>query len=494
MSSLRSGLVALASGNGLSTVRSRALLVAVFTFLWCLNPAFAQNVTGTLTGIVSDASGAVVPNAAVTMKNEDSGDVRKTISNGEGFFSITAVQPGKYTVLVESKGFQKFEQRGLVFNAGDKRTLSDITLTVGSTVDTVVVEGTAAQLSPVDSGEKAAVISQQELQNIAIVGSNAAEFVKILPGMAMTAGGTNVASFSGEVHGTGSGPVGSFSANGGRTGGIDITSDGAHIIDPGCNCGQAVDTNVDMTQELKVTTSNFGADSQKGPVVIAAVGKSGGKSFHGQAYFYGRDSIMNANDALNNAQGRDATGNPLAPKPATKYLYPGGNIGGPVIIPGTNFNKNRDKVFFFFAYEYYGQTVDNGIYQATVPTANMRNGNFSPAELATLGNAGYESTSNVGSQFPGGIIPASQFMGSWGAAMTSLLPAAERQSGGRAGLQLCQLFRRSRRTLTSCVPASTTASTTTPSCSSATTASATPHTLRIRCGGGRARRFRIRRG
>ena len=98
-----------------------------------------------------------------------------------------------------------------------------------------------------------------------------------------------------------------------------------------------------MTQELKVTTSNFGADAQKGPVVIAAVGKSGGQKFHGQLYFYGRDSILNANDALNNAQGRDASGNPLAPKPATKYLYPGGNIGGPVIIPHTNFNKNHDE-------------------------------------------------------------------------------------------------------------------------------------------------------
>ena len=186
MSSLRSGLVALASGNGFSTVRTRALLAVLFTFLWCFTPAFAQNVTGTLTGIVSDASGAVVPNANITMKNEASGDVRKTISNGEGFFSITAVQPGKYTVAVESKGFQKWEQRGLVFNAGDKRTLADISLTVGSTGDTVVVEGTVAELSPVDSGEKAAVISQQELQNVSIVGSNAAEFVKILPGMAMT--------------------------------------------------------------------------------------------------------------------------------------------------------------------------------------------------------------------------------------------------------------------------------------------------------------------
>ena len=424
MSSLRNGLVALACRSGQRTSRPSALLAVLFTFLWCLNPAFAQNVTGTLTGIVSDASGAVVPGASVIMKNADSGDVRKTVSNGEGFFTITAVQPGTYVVLVEAKGFQKWEQRGLTFNSGDKRTLSEISLTVGSTGDTVVVEGTVSELSPVDSGEKASVISTKELQNISIIGSNAAEFVKILPGMAMTSGdGSNRASFSGEQHGTGQGPVGSFSANGGRTGGMDITSDGAHVIDPGCNCGQAVDTNVDMTKELKVTTSNFGADSQKGPVVVSAVGKSGGQKFHGQAYFYGRHNSMNANDAFNNAQGRDPNGNPLAPKPETKYMYPGGNIGGPLIIPGTNFNRNRDKVFFFFAYEYYGQTVDNSIYQAAVPTAAMRTGNFSPTELAKLGNAGYQATSNVNDNYPGGIIPASEFTG-FGKAMMNLYPNA----------------------------------------------------------------------
>lgn len=422
MSSMRSGLVALASVRAGQTRRASALLAAFFTLMWCLLPTFAQNVSGTLTGIVSDSSGAVVPNASVTMKNEDSGDLRKTVTNGEGYFSITAVQPGKYTVTVDAKGFKGWEQRGIVFNSGDKRTLSEITLTVGAAGETVLVEGTISEISPVDSGEKAAVITTKELQNVSILGSNAAEFVKILPGMAMTASATNTANYTGEVHGTGAGPIGSFSANGQRTGAMDITSDGAHIIDPGCNCGQAVDTNVDMTKELKVTTSNFGADAQKGPVVVSAVGKSGGKDFHGQAYFYARHNSMNANDALNNAQGRDSKGNPLAAKPETKYMYPGGNIGGPVLIPGTNFNKNRDKLFFFFAYEYYGQTVDNSIYQAAVPTAAMRQGNFSPSEIAKLGNAGYNVTGGLNSNYPNGIVPASEFT-KWGQAMMSLYPA-----------------------------------------------------------------------
>lgn len=371
--------------------------------------AWSQVVTATLTGTVSDTSGAVVAGATVIMKNEASGDLRRTVSNGEGFFTITAVPPGVYTVAVEAKGFNKFEQKGVSLNAGDKRNLSDIALAVGSGAETVTVEATVDEITTVDSGEKAAVIGTKQLQNIAVVGANAAEFIKILPGMALTSGTQNEG-YSGEVAGTNSGPIGSFSANGQRTGALDITSDGAHVIDPGCNCGQAVNVNIDMTQEMKVLTSNFGADAQKGPVFISAVGKSGGAQFHGQGYFYARHNAMNANDSLNNAQGRGADGNPLAPKPLTKYLYPGGNIGGPVLIPGTNFNKNRDKLFFFFGYEYYKQDVDNGIYQSFVPTQEMRNGNYAQSYLDSLHgkqDIGY-NVSGAASKFPGGIVPASE--------------------------------------------------------------------------------------
>jgi hypothetical protein len=97
--------------------------------------------------------------------------------------------------------------------------------------------------------------------------------------------------------------VGNFSANGQRTGALDITSDGAYIIDPGCNCDQAVNTVTDMTAEMKILTSNFGAENAKGPVVIAAIGKSGGSKFHGEAYLYARDAIVDATNASNNSEG-----------------------------------------------------------------------------------------------------------------------------------------------------------------------------------------------
>jgi hypothetical protein len=372
----------------------------VLGFAVLSTPLQAQ--TAALAGTVADPTHAIIPNATVILKSDLSGDTRRTLSNGEGYFTISAIQPGTYSVSIEATGFQKWEEKGIVLNAGDKRNLSNIALTVGNVSQTVEVSGVAQEITPVDSGEKSQVISEKQLQNIAVVGSNAAEFIKILPGMAITAGAQNQASFTGETHGTGAGPIGSFSANGQRTGAIDITSDGAHIIDPGCNCGQAVDTNVDMTQELKVSTSNFGADSAKGPITISAIGKSGGNAFHGQGYLYARDNIMNANNALNNAQGYiPSTGVVNAPRPLTKYFYPGVNIGGPVLIPGTNFNHNKDKLFFFAAYEYYVQTVDNGLYQSYTPTAAMRKGDFSNTD----GNAGYQVSGGV--NFPNNIVPSS---------------------------------------------------------------------------------------
>ncbi len=331
----------------------------------------AQNVSGTLTGTVADASGAVVPNASVTMSNQSSGDVRRTVSNSEGFFSINAVQPADYTVLIEAKGFEKWQRKGVHFDPGDKRNLADIALTVGSSTETVTVSSEADSVTPVDSGEKSEVIGQKQLQNVSILGRNATEFIKILPGFAINGGLVNSA-YQGEAQGTGSGPIGSFSANGTRNGALDITSDGAHVIDPGCNCGQAVNLNADMTSEMKVMTSNFGAENAKGPIVVAGIGKSGGHDFHGEAYMYARHNSLNANDWQNNAAGTGPDGKPAAPKPATHYFYPGGNIGGPVLIPHTHFNRNRDKLFFFVGYEDYKQQIDNGIYRATVPTAEMR--------------------------------------------------------------------------------------------------------------------------
>jgi hypothetical protein len=418
-----------------------AFCALIYVFAPCVE---SQNVTGTLTGTVTDASGAVVPGAQVSMRNESSGDERTTISNGDGFFSISAVQPGDYTINIESKGFQRWQSTGIHFDPGDRRNLTNITLQVGSAAETISVSGAAESITPVDSGEKSTVIDQNLLQNVQIAGQNAAEFIKLLPGFAMTGGTTNSSSFSGQVESTGAGPVGSFSANGQRTAALDITSDGAHIVDPGCNCGQAVNTVADMTAEIKVLTANFGAENSKGPVVIAAVGKSGGAQFHGEAYLYARNSIFDANDSFNNSEGLNpSTLKPISPRPDTFFYYPGANIGGPVLLPFTHFNRSHDKLFFFLAYEYYKQQTqdpNHDIFNAFVPTQAMRNGDFNSADLSAYlkgSNPGYAVTSGIESYvqpgtktaanpngtkpFPNGMIAPSQ-MSPFGIAQFNLYP------------------------------------------------------------------------
>jgi hypothetical protein len=413
--------------------RMNALWGAAALALIALAPvSFGQALSGTLTGTVADSTGSVVPKANITVRNAASGDVRKTITNNEGYFTVAALAAGTYSVSVDAPGFQKYEARDLAFNPGDKRNL-DVVLQVGTATQTVEVVSAQDTVTPVDSGEKSSVLTTKELQNISVIGRSAAEFIKILPGMAQTGSGVdNRPGFSGEVigiNGNGDGghqsALGYFSANGTPTNSMDITADGSHVSDPGCNCATPVNPNTDMIQEFKVQTSNFSAENSKGPVVLNSISKAGTTNFHGEGYFYARHSALNSNDWLSNAFG--------IAKPNNKYFFPGGNIGGPVLIPGTRFNKNRDKLFFFTGYEYFYQDIDTGVLTASVPTDAMRNGDFSPASIAALGaNAPGSPGQITDPKFPGGIIPKSSF-DPGGLALINLYPKANAnpaQTGG----------------------------------------------------------------
>ncbi|MBL8231759.1 MAG: carboxypeptidase regulatory-like domain-containing protein [Bryobacterales bacterium] len=390
------------------TTRFRVLVITALIIL-SASLAFAQQVTGSLSAIVVDKSGAVIPNAKITMTNELSGDIRRSTTNQDGYFSISGVFPGTYTVQVEANGFSTYIAKRVTFNPGDRRTLPDITLDVAATGTTVEVSGVLEELTPVDSGEKAAVITQKQLQNVAVVSRSAAEFIKILPGMVPTPGIENRNGWNGEnigINGNGDGgkqsAIGNYSANGTPTGALVINADGAQVDDPGCNCATPVNPNPDMIAEMKIQTSNFAAENSRGPVVINAITKSGGKDFHGSAYFSARHFSMNSNYAEFNARG--------IARPNNKYYFPGGNISGPVVLPKTNFNKNRDKMFFFAGFEAYRQTIDTGLLQSIVPTEQMRNGDFS--NTAYLDSIGRRFGAAGGAldpvRFPGSRIPASQ--------------------------------------------------------------------------------------
>jgi hypothetical protein len=399
----------------LKASRGTIVLLALFAGLLLMSTSLsAQSIYATLTGVVSDTSGAVVPNANITLKNQSSGDVRKTVSNGDGYFTFSSIPTGAYSVTVESSGFEKYEVTGLSFTGAEKRNL-DISLKVGSSATQVDVISQADILAPVDSGEKSATLTTKELQNFTVVGRSAAEFIKVLPGFAIAGTGVeNRASFTGETIGiNGNGDGGSqsalnnaFAPNGTPTNSMDITADGAHVSDPGCNCATPVNPNTDMIQELKVLTSNFSAENSKGPIVMNTIAKSGGHDYHGEGYFYARNFALNANDWINNQKG--------IARPESKYYFPGGNLSGPVLIPHTNFNKNRDKLFFFAGFEYYKQTLDSGGVSgpltATVPTSGMLNGDFTAGELAKLGvitASGSAPVVPTGTGFTNGVLSPS---------------------------------------------------------------------------------------
>ena len=349
------------------TLRGKVLLgMALFAVLAANLPA--QSIYGTLTGVVSDPSGAVIPGVTVKLTNEASGSHLETVTNADGYYTFASISVGDFTYAleVEAKGFQTYKATGIAVSGAEKRNMN-VTLAVGTASQTVEVSGVADTLAPTDSGEKSYTLTSKELENYIIISSNAAQFIEITPGFGIANGTANRANYTGEVIGiNANGDAGSqsplnaaYSYNGLPSNSLDITADGAHVSDPGCDCDTPVNPNVDMIAEIKVLTT-YAAENQKGPMVISSVTKSGGQDFHGSGFFSARNYVLNANDALFNASGEA--------RPQNKYYYPGGTIGGPVLIPHTRFNRNRDKLFFFTGFEYFYQVLDTGLLRADVPT------------------------------------------------------------------------------------------------------------------------------
>jgi hypothetical protein len=384
-------------------------------------PAGAQSLTGQLSGTVVDTSDAVLPGVTVTLINELSGDQRTTVSNASGNFVFAAVQAGTYTVKAELSGFQTIETKGIVLRLGENRNLTQLKLGVAGLTEQVAVTA-VTELAPISSGEKSVSISGEQIQNIAIVGRSAAELLKILPGMVPLGGSNGAPGFNGEIigiNGNGEGgkqsALGNYSSNGTQSNALDIVIDGAHGSDPGCNCATSVNPNPDMVEEFKVLQANFGAENAKGPTTVNVVSKAGGRDFRGTAYLYARNFRWNSNEWFLNKVDNAAAG--PQNKPENKFYFPGFNIGGPLLIPGTDFNKSRDKLFFFFGYEYYKQDLDTGTLRSWVPTQAMRNGDFSDAAyLAALGDGGGQPFASNG-----GFVPANEIDPN-GRVLLNLLP------------------------------------------------------------------------
>ncbi len=231
-----------------------SLLALFSTSLW------AQGIFATLTGVVTDPSQAVVSGAKVTLRDLGSGSLRDTVTNGDGYYTFASVPVGNYALTVEAQGFKSHKEDEIRLGGGERHNVN-VTLVVGSQGETVEVVGAQDLTAAVDSGEKSFTLETKELQNFTQVGSNAAEYIKLVPGFGVNNGTSNRASYRGQVIGINANGDGgdsqsplnnNFSYNGLPSNSLDIVADGAHVSDPGCNCDTPVNPNSDFLQEFKV--------------------------------------------------------------------------------------------------------------------------------------------------------------------------------------------------------------------------------------------------
>src|SRR6266581_7339007 len=261
------------------------VLVLSFSF------AHAQQLTATLSGIATDQTDARIPGAKIIVKSEKTGDVRETKADSSGFFSITALIPGTYTLSISAKGFAPWEENSILLNQGDSRTVPNIHLRIGTEATAVtVVSGEDAEI-PVDTAEISATLNNELVDSATLTGRNAAELIKMMPGVTFSNNGGAGSSYNSQTTGTNNGPAGSFSSNGSQPyGSTAVILDGANLIDPGNAGTQVANINQDMTDSVKYLSASYGAEYAKGPAILQAFSKSGGQRFHGEGYLYARDA------------------------------------------------------------------------------------------------------------------------------------------------------------------------------------------------------------
>jgi hypothetical protein len=368
--------------------------------------AQAQNITATLSGIATDQTDARIPGAKVLVKNEASGDQRDTKSDNDGFWSVTALIPGSYTVTISAKGFSPWEENSILLNQGDSRTVANIHLKIGSESAAVTVISGADAEVPVDTAEISATLNNELVDSAVLTGRDAAELIKMMPGVTFNNAGGVGSGFSSISTGTNNGPAGNFSANGTQPyGSTALMLDGAMLVDPGQAGSQIANINQDMTDSVKFMSASYGAEYAKGPAVLQAFSKSGGQKFHGEGYLYARNSDVGfANDWFANDNKV-----PLFP---SYYYYVGGNVGGPIYFP--HFNQNKDKLFFWVGYEKmiqhpYVASVDlnvptSGVFgESSQVAGDFNNNSVNPNVLTTYPDA-YRSPCPAG--YKNGCNPA----------------------------------------------------------------------------------------
>ncbi len=344
------------------------------------SPARAQAGQATLSGTVTDATGAIIPGAKATLIDEATKTQRTAIASKSGVVSFVAVPPSTYDVLVSAPGFRPARENGIAVHINDQLDLRNIVMAIASNDVSVTVTSESGDITPTTSGEQSYTLTGSQIQDLNIESRSAIELLDLIPGAANT--GNFTSTYNRQQAGFGQN-ASTYTVNGTRFDQVQIVSDGAPVTDLNTAGSAAVTPNVDMISEAKVETSAFSSVQPNGPIVFNTQTKSGGDHYHGEAYLQARNHIFDATDAYTKELG--------LPKAQSSFYYAGFNIGGPVLFPHSSFNHNRDKLFFFAATEITQQHVDLGAQGGIVPTAMMRQGIFTAAELNALSGGVYRN-------------------------------------------------------------------------------------------------------
>ncbi len=309
-------------------------------------PVFAQAPVGTISGVVGDESGAIIPNASVKIRNKETGAERDLMSNAEGAFSAPSLPAGTYEVRVELKGFRTVIREATVETG--LTTTADIRLPIGQTSEVVNVEAATAQVE-YEKHAVDGVVTRQQIQDLPLNGRSFMQLASIEPGVTIGTGTTSQYN-----------ALFSVSILGGDSGKTAISVDGGAIRDTIEGSGTSMNFSQEVVQEFQVSSVNFDLSTDITSVgSVNVVTRGGSNQFHGAGYYYFRDHNMAAYPSL--------VRNPLVPNPFFARRNPGFYLGGPI---------KKDKAFFFFNYEYTNQ-VQNFSVVPNIPSAAALGGNFS---------------------------------------------------------------------------------------------------------------------